>query len=149
MFMLRYFDVLQFREEKLMKFAISAILAAAIAALSIDAAFAEKNPPGVNPEHYACYRVTPSQPFKPRQVGLVDQFGKGVAVVVRAMYLCAPVSKNEEPIKDERTHLLCYVLKTSKAANKVAVVVNQFGESLMKIGPLEQLCVPSLKQIKK
>jgi hypothetical protein len=108
---------------------------------------AAKDPPGVNPEHYACYKVSPAKPFKAVNVALADQFGKGAAVVVQEMYLCAPVSKNEQPIKDETTHLLCYTLKTTKAANKAATITNQFGSFVMKIGALAQLCVPSLKKL--
>ena len=129
-----------------MKFPIT-IFAAAIATLCMNAAEAQQNPPGINPEHYACYRVSPAQRFNPRQVGLADQFGRGVAVVVQEMYLCAPVSKNEQPIRDERTHLLCYVVRTNKAANKAALITNQFGRFVMKVGPLQQLCVPSIKRL--
>jgi len=130
-----------------MKFSMT-ILAAAIATLYMNAAQAQQNPPGINPEHYACYRVSPAQRINPRQVGLLDQFGRGVAVVVQEMFLCAPVSKNEQPVRDERTHLLCYLVKTNKAANKAVLITNQFGRFVMKVGPLQQLCVPSIKTLR-
>jgi len=120
-----------------MKFSIT-ILAAAIATLWMNVAQAQQNPPGINPEHYACYRVSPAQRINPRQVGLLDQFGRGVAVVVQEMFLCAPVSKNEQPVRDE----------TNKAANKAVLITNQFGRFVMKVGPLQQLCVPSIKTLR-
>jgi hypothetical protein len=130
-----------------MKSTITAILAATIATLGINAAQAQKDPPGVNPEHYSCYRVSPAKPFKTQKVTLNDQFGNSTAYVVQEALLCTPVSKNDSPIKDKVTHLLCYTLKADKSANKTASITNQFGTFTMKVGPLTQLCVPSLKKL--
>lgn len=122
-------------------------LAATATVLSLSAAQAQKDPPGVNPEHYSCYRVSPAKPFKLQKVALSDQFGKTTAYVVQEALLCTPVSKNEGEIRDKVTHLLCYTLKADKSANKAATITNQFGSFVMKIGALTQLCVPSLKKL--
>lgn len=126
--------------------AIYALLAAAATTITLSAAQAQPNPPGVNPEHYACYKVS-ARPLRPMPVTLKDQFGLGRGFVVQAAFLCAPVSKNEQPIKDERTHLLCYTVKANKSANKGVEIVNQFGKSEMKVGAISWLCVPSLKKV--
>jgi hypothetical protein len=122
-------------------------LTATVTVLGSGAAFAQHNPPGVNPEHYACYRVSPAKPFKVQKVALNDQFGGTTAYVVQEALLCTPVSKNDEPIKDKTTHLMCYVLKANKSANKAVSITNQFGTFVMKVGLLTQLCVPSLKKV--
>jgi hypothetical protein len=130
-----------------MKSTITAILAAGIAALATTAAQAQKDPPGVNPEHYSCYRVSPAKPFKAQKVTLSDQFGNSTVYVVQEALLCTPVSKNDQPIKDKVTHLMCYTLKADKSANKAVSITNQFGTFTMKVGQLTQLCVPSLKKV--
>ena len=129
-----------------MKFTTSAILAATIATVGMNAAQAQGNPPGINPEHYACYRVSPARPFRPTPVTLKDQFGAARGFAVQEAFLCTPVQKNEQPIRDERTHLLCYLLKMNKNANKTVETVNQFGRSVLRVGPISWLCVPSLKR---
>jgi|GraSoiStandDraft_44_1057316.scaffolds.fasta_scaffold83739_2 hypothetical protein len=130
-----------------MKSTSTTILVATIVALGANTAQAQKDPPGVNPEHYACYRVSPAKPFKLQKVSLSDQFGNSTAYVVQEALLCTPVSKNEQPIKDKVTHLMCYTLKVDKSANKTASITNQFGTFVMKVGALTQLCVPSLKKL--
>lgn len=130
-----------------MKSTITALSAATIGIVGMTAAQAQPNPPGVNPEHYACYRVFPAKPFKAVKVELKDQFGGAAGAVVQEASLCAPVSKNGQPIKDERTHLLCYTLKMNKGGNKAVEITNQFGKFVMKLGPITQLCVPSLKRV--
>jgi hypothetical protein len=122
-------------------------LAATATVLSFSAAQAQKDPPGVNPEHYSCYRVSPAKPFKAQKVTLSDQFGNSTAYVVQEALLCTPVSKNDSSIKDKVTHLLCYTLKADKSANKAVSITNQFGTFTMKVGLLTQLCVPSLKKV--
>ena len=122
-------------------------LAATATVLSFSTAQAQKDPPGVNPEHYSCYRVSPATPFKLQKVTLSDQFGNSTAYVVQEALLCTPVSKNDQPIKDKVTHLMCYTLKADKSANKAVSITNQFGTFTMKVGLLTQLCVPSLKKV--
>ena len=126
--------------------AIVTFLAAAATTITFGAAQAQGNPPGVNPEHYACYKVS-ARPLRPNPVTLKDQFGLGKGFVVLATFLCAPVSKNEQPIKDERTHLVCYTVKSDKSGKKGVEIVNQFEKSEMKVGAISFLCVPSLKRV--
>jgi hypothetical protein len=132
-----------------MKASITLLAAATTTVFGFNAAQAQgpgQNPPGVNPEHYACYRVAPAKPFKQQKVKLTDQFGSGTVTVVRETMLCAPVSKNGQPIKDERTHLLCYTVE-GKNALKGMSVTNQFGTAVYKADRIMQLCVPSLKKL--
>ena len=105
------------------------------------------NPPGIKLDHYACYRVSPVRPFNPKRVKLADQFGNSVAVVMREAFLCAPVEKNNEPIKDKEAHLVCYTVTGGRNAAKTVAVINQFGTANLRVGGTVQLCVPSLKKV--
>jgi hypothetical protein len=104
-----------------------------------------QNPPGVNPEHYECYQVVGE--MRPITVRLKDQFGASEARVVKIVYLCNPVQKNEQPVKDERTHLVCYQIIGPKPANRVVRVINQFGNQQLRVTAAQLLCVPSLKEV--
>ena len=122
-------------------------LAIGIAALAIAPAQA-KDPPGVNPTHFLCYRVSQTTELKPTAVKLKDQFGAFGSKIGRALFLCTPVSKNGEPVKDEKTHLTCYQISAKNAGKKVKVT-NQFGSQLLTVGGSVALCVPSLKAVAK
>jgi hypothetical protein len=127
---------------------IAAIGLASALVLGIDApARAQgENPPGVNPEHYECYRVTGQ--IRPVPIKLLkDQFGSGSARVMRPLFLCNPVQKNDQEIKDLKTHLVCYQIVGLKPANKTVRVVNQFGAQILKVLDPQVLCVPSLKEL--
>jgi len=106
-----------------------------------------KNPPGVNPAHYQCYRVNLLKPFKQVAVELVDQFGVAKVKVIQPVYLCTPTDKNKEGLKDKDTHLLCYQDAGVKTPNKKVRVINQFGEQDLAVGIPFLLCVPSLKKL--
>jgi hypothetical protein len=86
-----------------------------------------KDPLGVNPAHYQCYRVSEPEPFTSPPVKLADQFGTSEAKVGRANVLCAPVSKNGARVTDKRTHLVCYEDEGPKLVGKKVTVTNQFG----------------------
>jgi hypothetical protein len=130
------------------KIALAAgIGAACLLGVSAPARAQGKNPEGVNPEHYECYQVTGQLRALP--VRLKDQFGSTEARVVKPVYLCNPVQKNDQPIKDERTHLVCYQIVGPKQANKAVRVVNQFGTQPLKVTAPQLLCVPSLKEVLK
>ena len=119
-----------------------------IAVGSITAARSQgHDPPGVNPTHFQCYRVSPAQKFKPLAVKLQDQFGSSGVRVITPVLLCAPVAKNGVQPKDTKTHLVCYEEQEGKAADKRVVTTNQFGKELMTVGGAFVLCVPSLKQL--
>lgn len=108
-----------------------------------------KDPPGVNPTHYQCYRISASEPFKPQDVKLADQFGSSGAKVLKPSILCTPVSKNGAAVKDKKTHLVCYEDEGPKAVDKKVVVTNQFGAETLTVGGPWTLCVPSLKTVPK
>lgn len=52
-----------------------------------------KDPPGVNPAHYQCYRVAPQGTFKPITVTLKDQFDTEKLTVGGPTMLCVPSLK--------------------------------------------------------
>jgi hypothetical protein len=106
------------------------------------------NPPGVNPAHYLCYRVSQAAAVKPVAVKLKDQFGAWGSKIGNALFLCTPVSKNGEEVKDEKTHLTCYSVAAKNAGRRVKVT-NQFGSQVLTVGGSVVLCVPSLKEVLK
>jgi hypothetical protein len=116
-------------------------------AMSVPTQAQTKDPPGVNPAHYQCYRVAEGQPFQAREVKLADQFGASGAKVLKPIVLCAPVSKNGAPVRDKRTHLMCYEDEGPKAVDKKVAVTNQFGTETLSVGGSWTLCVPSLKTV--
>jgi len=104
------------------------------------------NPPGVNPAHYQCYKVTGQS--HPTIVRLRDQFGATPNVrALQPVFLCAPVAKNEEPISDERTHLVCFADSGIRSPNRTVQVTNQFGTQTLKVATPAALCVPSIKHV--
>jgi len=107
----------------------------------------EKDPAGVNPAHYQCYRISEVEAFKPLGVTLADQFGKAEVKVLKPVMLCAPVSKNRAAVKDSKTHLVCYEDEGLEPANKKVAVINQFGKATLTVGGPAMLCVPSLKTV--
>jgi len=127
----------------------AATVFAAMAALSAQGSAQGKDPPGVNPAHYQCYRVAEAVPFKPLDVKLQDQFGASGAKVVKPTMICAPTSKNGAPVKDPRTHLVCYEDEGPKPVDKKVSVQNQFGKDTLTVGGPVMLCVPSLKTVLK
>lgn len=107
----------------------------------------DKNPPGVNPQHYQCYSVTEPKPSRPHEVVLRDQFGESETTTAKPVLLCNPVSKNKEEVRDKETHLVCYEIRPHKSVEKRVEVQNQFGMELLSVGTPRILCVPSLKRI--
>jgi CSLREA domain-containing protein len=102
----------------------------------------------VNPAHYQCYRVTGQ--MRPMMVKLKDQFATARQVrILQPVYLCAPVSKNDEAVEDQRTHLVCYQDTGVRPANKNVRVENQFGNQVLRVTDAQLLCVPSLKEVLK
>jgi hypothetical protein len=106
------------------------------------------NPPGVDPAHFLCYRVSQEKPIKPVEVKLADQFGNFGTKIGNALFLCAPVSKNGADVKDKVTHLTCYSVSAKNAGKKVKVT-NQFGSQILTVGGSVVLCVPSIKEVLK
>jgi hypothetical protein len=127
--------------------ALAAALAVASGAISATQAKEGVNPPGVNPNHYRCYKVSEERPFATREVTLKDQFDSGAAKVLRAVLLCAPVQKNRLTPRDTRTHLVCYDTDGGQAPGRRVSVDNQFGPAVLKVDSPTLLCVPSLKRV--
>lgn len=101
----------------------------------------------LNPNHYQCYQIKTETPFEPREVRLVDQFGRSTVKVVVPEWLCAPTSKNGEPVTDKTTHLLCYRTEGGKVAGKTVALKNQFGKFKAFVDRAGVLCVPTLKKV--
>lgn len=105
-----------------------------------------KNPHGVNPTHFLCYRVSAASKLKPTSVKLQDQFGASGSKLGKAVILFTPLSKNGEPVKDKRTHLTCYTIRPKKIGRRV-VVGHQFGKHSLSVNNFYMLCLPSLKEV--
>ena len=128
--------------------AMVTLLAAVATTITFSAAQAQSpNPPGINLDHYQCYRLSPISRFRQQKVKLTDQFGASQAVVVREQFLCAPVEKNGESMKNKENHLVCYGVTGGKDARKRVEIVNQFGKALLQVGGTVTFCVPSLKKV--
>jgi len=134
-----------------MKSTIVIVSAAALSLIATAApSLAQRNPPGVNPTHYQCYRVTEKEPaFKERAVKLRDQFGGSDAKVLKPVMLCAPTNKNNLEARDRITHYLCYEDEGPKPPEKVAEITNQFGKQIVVVNEPRLLCVPSRKVLPK
>jgi hypothetical protein len=122
-------------------------LAVGIASLLVTPLQAQTNPPGVNPTHFLCYRVAAAKPLKPTAVKLKDQFGAFGSKLGQPLFMCTPVSKNGEEVRDVRTHLTCYAV-SAKNAGKTVVVEHQFGKQQLRVGGSVVLCLPSLKEVR-
>jgi hypothetical protein len=136
------------KREGVMKAAILLALGFGIAVSS--AAQAQgKDPPGVNPTHFLCYRVSQAAPLKPpAAVKLADQFGALGTKIGNALFMCTPVSKNGEEMKDKTTHLTCYSVSAKNAGKKVKVT-HQLGSQVLTVGGSVVLCLPSIKEVLK
>jgi hypothetical protein len=127
---------------------VSALAATAAVAIGLGGiALAQApNPPGVDPTHYQCYRVSQIKQIKAKSVKLADQFTKQTAQISRATFVCAPVEKNGEPPKDKDTHLTCYTVPAKNAGKKVRMI-HQLGEHDLAVGGSVFMCLPSIKKI--
>ena len=124
-------------------------LAIGLASFAVTPLYAQgKDPPGVNPTHFLCYRVSAAKPLAPTDVKLKDQFGAFGSKLGQPTILCTPVSKNGEEVKDTKTHLTCYSVSAKNAGKKV-VVEHQFGKQQLTVGGSVMLCLPSLKEVLK
>lgn len=96
-------------------------------------------------DHYKCYEIVSSDVFEPFPVQLRDQFGITEAEVVRALYVCNPVDKNNEGILHPEVHQVCYEIRDPLQPTRNLLVSNQFGELTVKVQDARLLCVPSKK----
>ena len=131
-----------------MKASILLAIALGIAVTSVAPAQVQaKDPPGVNPTHFLCYRVSQTAALKPpAEVKLKDQFGAFGTKIGNALFLCTPVSKNGEELKDQKTHLTCYSVSAKNAGKKVKVA-HQLGTQVLTVGGSVTLCLPSIKAV--
>ena len=125
---------------------VGVILATAFGFFISPALTQAPNPPGVDPTHYQCYRVSEIKPIKTKAVKLVDQFTKSAPKVGKAAFVCTPVEKNGEPPKDKDTHLTCYTVPAVNAGKKVRMI-HQLGEHDLQVGGSIVLCIPSIKKL--
>jgi hypothetical protein len=130
-----------------MKSIIIAALATTVVLFGTGGTQAQSNPPGIKLDHYACYKVAQASRFALRRVKLEDQFGRGEAVVVRAVFLCAPVSKNGIDLINKQDHLVCYLVDSGKKANRKVETTDQFGKATLTLTSIAQLCLPALKKV--
>ena len=109
-------------------------------------ASAQPAPPKGN--HYQCYPAEQVQPVKGMKVVLEDQFGKRPVEVGAITRLCNPVAKqvgdHSFPIENKDMHLVCVRIAGGQPGKRVKVS-NQFGVFTLKVGPAQELCLPSSK----
>ena len=76
---------------------------------------AQAEPAGIRLDHYHCYRVSPA-----RASGSSSATRRSIRrrAVVREQMLCAPVEKNNQPIRNKEDHLVCYVVQGGRNAGK-------------------------------
>lgn len=99
-------------------------------------------------DHFKCYKVkidknAPIQ-FEQLEVSLVDQFQDKDFIVRKPTLLCNPVDKNGEGINDPDNHLMCYKIVEK---NERIWTNNQLGPEVLNLKKVNELCVPSTKNI--
>jgi len=103
-----------------------------------------------NLDHFKCYEVFADDPLA-REVELEDQFDKqlgqkDMVTVMKPMYFCTPVEKNERHIFNEKDHLACYLIKSETEYPPMNIAIeNQFGPDTLVIRKSYMLLVPSQK----
>lgn len=116
------------------------------------------DPDSHNVDHFKCYtvKVTKGAPKFPKglQATVSDQFTDPPKVfdLKKPTRLCAPVSKEDESIKNPDISLMCYQIKAAKGQAKHQKVLgvhlhNQFGAEQIDTVKEEELCVPSTKTL--
>jgi len=100
-------------------------------------------------DHYRCYTIFPPKTLN-KFVKLKDQFRENKSRVIRSRLLCAPVSKNGEPVSDlNGIHLEAYQINEPPLENPKPNVKldNQFGTEITTIYKPEFLLVPTKKEV--
>jgi len=100
------------------------------------------------PDHYRCYTINPPTEID-KMVTLEDQFKKNDARVIKSKFLCAPVSKNGEPVSDlNGIHLEAYEIQDPPLKPQPKVrLENQFGTEETGIKMPLLLLVPTTKKV--
>jgi hypothetical protein len=96
-------------------------------------------------DHFRCYDVKELRAAK--AVRLKDQFRLTSTKVVRLVSLCLPVSKNKEPVRRPKSHLVCYTISEKPFESLAVRVRNQFGLASLKVVRPQALCLPSFKVV--
>ncbi len=101
-------------------------------------------------DHFQCYKVKRSKgapKFAKLTVAIVNQFETVTEIVVKARYLCAPASKNnEDPTAPSHPdHLLCYKTRDGNFGESDHSISNQFGLDQVRTIHRKELCLPALK----
>jgi hypothetical protein len=116
-------------------------------------------PSELNIDHFKCYKVKPtngSPAFQEQIVSLVDQFEMKTTRIIKPRFLCNPVDKNGEGIKNAGGHLTCYRIKDTpgqpKFTGQQITALGQFGEQDLgtfagDCSKAAFVCVPSGKRI--
>jgi hypothetical protein len=97
---------------------------------------------------FKCYKVKEPgrRTFEPVTRPLVDQFGDSFAKVLTPFELCAPASKNQEPVGDPNSHLLCYKIRSfGERTTRFVTDEDQFGPEELRVGSAVEFCVPAVK----
>jgi hypothetical protein len=110
---------------------------------------ADKNSEGVRDKgtHLECYAIDdkPERPA-PSSVDSVTQFGRDKLALGRAVQLCLPTRKNQEPANLKADHFKCYEAKPAEPSRPApATVADQFERVRGRVGDPFQLCEPVRK----
>jgi hypothetical protein len=131
------------------------VLALAAAALAATAGSSGGSSPAASAlsfriDHFLCYRVDPTSTQTQHKVVLRDQFGTRKGVAFPLTSLCNPVRKNATGVRHPRSHLACYVLKSSTPFTRKKVsVTNQLDRAMQLVVTAPQrLCLPTGKSLK-
>ena len=115
------------------------------------------DPGGHDVDHFKCYKVRLSKGaatfHRIPDVTIVDQFQQpGLVDVTHPTRLCTPADKNDEGIKNESNHLMCYQVipvKQPRRSKHVSVpgifLNNQIAPEIVDTVKEGEFCVPSLK----
>jgi hypothetical protein len=96
-------------------------------------------------DHFKCYLVRHHR-FTPSVVTVEDQFMEREFEVRKPVWLCAPVDKAGEGIRNPDDHLLCYIVAPLERLSFGVSVDNQLGPEQLEVVREGELCVPSTKE---
>jgi hypothetical protein len=99
-------------------------------------------PPPIN--HVQCYEIKPAT-FPLIPINTVDQFGPLPLTLRFPHRLCAPATKNQEPILDSTEHLTAYKTKAKFTKRLNQTVVNQLGTLQLDVVRPVLFMVPTAK----
>ncbi len=127
------------------------VLSLALAALAFaaPAAFAQSDPPGVNPTHYWTYQPTQGAHFQPEFIQARDQFFLGFTPIYldSLQRLVNWVHKNNSPVLDTMIHYTWWNIQNKLPNQSSAILTNQFGQYPINIERLEFMLVPAWKNV--